>query len=1044
MPNISINQQQWIPGVSTASSYVVTLTSAVTVGQVVIVVAAGQSGNLAIGASGLTGTSWFSMVDRQYSGSWTSSKIGYGATAGTTITVSFTGNSGTADIWVAVLDNVDPNLPAWPNNSQAQNSVQTSNTNTLAVSTNQFVVGVIALNASTTPTGTTDSGTGWTAVNSTPSGTFLSYVTAATAATYQHQITTSGFYNQSGQIFALNPTANAFTAPAATSNDAYDTAVLADSPTGYWKLDEAAGAHFARDYTANGRHATISGNVGLASAGPNTVLTSVMNFTGVAGDAGHLQLNPSSTATQGNGLTVEFWAKHTNVTWERFFDFGNGASSDNLLASPYDNNGRVAASSYQGGGGSNYEYTGTQPASTYWHHYAIVFDPFWASTQGYNSAYGSIFIYIDGYLYTAQVVSSSYTWRAMSRYYNYIGRSNWSTDPYFNGQMARLAVYQSVLSGTRIAAHYAAATPNTLPEAGHVRLTRQYIEQVVKVIPHMRLTRQFIENVRLLEVHAVKVGAVIAIKPVLYTSNATTPALRHRTTTATAIVELASVPAISPAASRGTITRQRTANALAQAFNPGATPINTSATTTRHRTMSSPTMSRGLLGDNLADAIDPSPGMSVSMPFNLGAGSFTVESGEPGRNWTGGTGWLRWTATYTGNATIVIDNYASVYPYIYMYESSAARATNFGQLTLLGTYGYYSYNGAQDLFPVTQGHTYYWQVAPYGTGYSGTVVLHMQPPPVSLYTTATVSRTRTANNSLVNAGPFTNYVNVGSPVPYNPTLTMRYRSVLDAVLALDSGIGTGTIGGTETVQTRTATGVVTVDVPIAAIPTDVPAVVVAPAAPTVTITNQGTGSLIGGDWEFYVAYFVSAPVEGRFTQAGPIAGATLPVFDPPAGPVFPPPPGGYDQGVAPTLVNDWGDTINTAYSFSFLGGTDSYLVTYDTTNAYDLTYSPLASDGPGVYWYLNTAVDATVAFTPIQPANGSCIWEVYVQDPDTFDWALSLSFDSADPNLSPATLFLAASYSCLITSRFYDENAQYDATGSASFKLLITDGGTPA
>jgi hypothetical protein len=97
---------------------------------------------------------------------------------------------------------------------------------------------------------------------------------------------------------------------------AWQAAILAKNPVGYWPLDDDAGAVFARDLSGNGLHATKIGAVifGAATNPLNGGSTSA-RFTGGAPASAYLNIaggggsNPYDTLELGPERSVEFCAK---------------------------------------------------------------------------------------------------------------------------------------------------------------------------------------------------------------------------------------------------------------------------------------------------------------------------------------------------------------------------------------------------------------------------------------------------------------------------------------------------------------------------------------------------------------------------------------------------------------------------------------------------------------------------------------------------------------------------------------------------------------
>jgi hypothetical protein len=133
-----------------------------------------------------------------------------------------------------------------------------------------------------------------------------------------------------------------------------------------------------------------------------------------------------------NGITFTFWLKcdSSNQTWSRILDFGNGVKQDNIIV--FINNGCLGLSVYQ----NSIEYIKTcvipEVINNTWNHYSWTLHPQNEWELYVNGA--SKVKYNDGYYP-----------KSMLRVNQYLGKSNWSTDPYFNGFLADFRIYNSIL-----------------------------------------------------------------------------------------------------------------------------------------------------------------------------------------------------------------------------------------------------------------------------------------------------------------------------------------------------------------------------------------------------------------------------------------------------------------------------------------------------------------------------------------------------------------------------------------------------------------------
>jgi hypothetical protein len=158
--------------------------------------------------------------------------------------------------------------------------------------------------------------------------------------------------------------------------------------------------------------------------------------------AGYLTV-PDLNADYSTGLTIEAWVQFRSKSdWARIIDFGNvavgGAGSNNIFLTTV--TGRPYIGVYQGASAQQL----TTSDQTYnlplnqWLHLAATID------KGRNAT-----LYLGG-----QVINTGSIWlpNTVARQSNYIGKSNWSNDPAFDGWMASLRIYNRALTPSEIRA----------------------------------------------------------------------------------------------------------------------------------------------------------------------------------------------------------------------------------------------------------------------------------------------------------------------------------------------------------------------------------------------------------------------------------------------------------------------------------------------------------------------------------------------------------------------------------------------------------------
>jgi len=219
----------------------------------------------------------------------------------------------------------------------------------------------------------------------------------------------------------------------------YRTAVLADSPFLYWKLDETSGTAIADSGSGN-RPGTMlaqtfaQGQAGALLENPNKALgLTVASVTATASTPAPAQ------------FSVEAWVRTTSTTGGRILGLGNANGMNpsttvdrQLYLAP---NGKV--------------YFGIGSAKATVASAAAVNDGAWHHVVGtYTTGNNGMKLYVDGVL-AGQTRATTQTfdgyWRAGAEDLN--GWAGNPTDDYFEGTLDELAVYTTALSAARVQAH---------------------------------------------------------------------------------------------------------------------------------------------------------------------------------------------------------------------------------------------------------------------------------------------------------------------------------------------------------------------------------------------------------------------------------------------------------------------------------------------------------------------------------------------------------------------------------------------------------------
>ena len=195
----------------------------------------------------------------------------------------------------------------------------------------------------------------------------------------------------------------------------------------------------ARDHGRSSQKRPASPPVDEASGTPIGVpyTKSVMKFDGL-GQSVEAPQPPVDLGGAG-GLTVAAWVKRSNrcPSYDRLIDFGNGAEKENIVIN-FQNSTMYEVRS--GDGNQTLVVEDNSRESTFpqgrWTHVAIVHDAdgtasiFW---NGKIKARGPVWL-------PPEVHRDNY----------YVGRSHWSDDPYFKGELSDIHVFNYALNDAEV------------------------------------------------------------------------------------------------------------------------------------------------------------------------------------------------------------------------------------------------------------------------------------------------------------------------------------------------------------------------------------------------------------------------------------------------------------------------------------------------------------------------------------------------------------------------------------------------------------------
>lgn len=201
---------------------------------------------------------------------------------------------------------------------------------------------------------------------------------------------------------------------------------------GHWSLDEADGI-IAADTSGKGMNGTLEGGMTFETNRVNGNRGTALSFDGVDD---YVDLSDGFNEFD-NGLTITLWAKPTAVkNYARFIELGNGPSSNNIYLSREGTTNGLRLKAFGGGDSEGAVIAPDAIALNRWQFFAATID-----------TSGNVILFKNGQ--SIQTGTSTWPW-GVTRTQNYLGRSNWSSDDYYQGAMEEVRVYDYVLTPQQI------------------------------------------------------------------------------------------------------------------------------------------------------------------------------------------------------------------------------------------------------------------------------------------------------------------------------------------------------------------------------------------------------------------------------------------------------------------------------------------------------------------------------------------------------------------------------------------------------------------
>jgi sucrose-6-phosphate hydrolase SacC (GH32 family) len=211
--------------------------------------------------------------------------------------------------------------------------------------------------------------------------------------------------------------------------------------------------HLPFNETAGTTSADLAGRAWDATLvnGASRVAGKGGNVVSLSGSSQYVSL-PAGAVYSLTDFTVSAWVKiNTLSQWSRIFDFGTGITNYMFLTPKAGGTGNVRFAITTSGGNGEQKIDGTAPLPTgAWTHVAV-------SVQGSLGV-----LYVNGVEVGRNSAMSKNPSLLNATTQNWLGRSQFSGDPYLNGQIDDFRVYSGGLSASAVQALYNDGAPGTL------------------------------------------------------------------------------------------------------------------------------------------------------------------------------------------------------------------------------------------------------------------------------------------------------------------------------------------------------------------------------------------------------------------------------------------------------------------------------------------------------------------------------------------------------------------------------------------------------
>lgn len=234
----------------------------------------------------------------------------------------------------------------------------------------------------------------------------------------------------------------------------YAQAVLADSPLGYWRLGDAAGATTAVDSSGNARHGTPGTTTNAPTFNVAGLLTGDADTAASFDGGDYIQL-PNTTAFNANTITAEAWATTSSAAIQEILGRDTGTAGQRVFQFRV-NAGVVEFTMFDSAGNAPTLLGAINVNNGARHHLVAT----WDGT--------TMTLYVDGVRDTTSVPGRTINQPASETRGMMIGARNNGPlgGTYFIGTLDEVAYYGTALSASQVAAHYTAGSGQAIAAAG--------------------------------------------------------------------------------------------------------------------------------------------------------------------------------------------------------------------------------------------------------------------------------------------------------------------------------------------------------------------------------------------------------------------------------------------------------------------------------------------------------------------------------------------------------------------------------------------------